>query len=184
MVAAFNVALRKQTLDGHCSRSFLPHQVGVYKSGTVDGGDLETEPPATMPTIRHCLTHTAGFGYGGLFAPFGMVDEVCKSYTKAGIDIGMLGDEMFKRHPTLEHMARTFATVPLRHHPGTTFDYGMGHIISGRCCEVMTKPAPVACSEALQGGVDNEFVCTSLRTQLLDLLTTKSFACRSLSARR
>ena len=110
--------------------------VGVYKSGTVEANDLETEPPASMPTIRQCLQHTAGFGYGGLFGAFGMIDEVCKSYIKAGCDIGMLGDDMFKRFPTLEDLAKTMATVPLRHHPGTTYDYGMGHIISGRCCEV------------------------------------------------
>jgi CubicO group peptidase (beta-lactamase class C family) len=110
--------------------------VGVYKSGTVEAGDVETEPPAAMPTVRMCLQHTAGFGYGGLFGAFGMVDEVCKSYIKAGCGIDMLGDEMFKRFPTLEDLARTMAKMPLRHQPGTMFDYGMGHIISGRCCEV------------------------------------------------
>ena len=43
---------------------------------------------------------------------------------------------MFERHADLEALAKTFATMPLRHQPGTAFDYGMGHIISGRCCEV------------------------------------------------
>ena len=67
---------------------------GVYKSGTVEGGDLETEPATTMATIRQCLTHTAGFGYGGLFGAFGMSDEVCKAYIKEGCGADMLDGSM------------------------------------------------------------------------------------------
>jgi hypothetical protein len=67
---------------------------GVYKSGTVEGGDLETEPAATMATIRQCLTHTAGFGYGGLFGAFGLSDEVCNAYIKEGCGADMLNGSM------------------------------------------------------------------------------------------
>ena len=36
----------------------------------------------------------------------------------------------------MEELAKAMVKCPLRHQPGTQYDYGMGHIIAGRCCEV------------------------------------------------
>ena len=107
----------------------------VYAGGSVAAGDLRTEPASTMPTVRQCLTHTAGLGYGGLFAAFGLVDEVDKAYKQAGCGVDMLAGGMCK-FESLEKLAATLAGCPLRHQPGTKFDYAMGHIIAGRCTEV------------------------------------------------
>ena len=101
-------------------------RVVVHGSAT---GTLETEPAASMPTVRQCLTHTAGMGYGGLStAGFGMMnDEVDEAYLAAGCGADMLAGGM-TNFASLEELAAVLAAQPLRHHPGTQFDYAMGHV--------------------------------------------------------
>ena len=109
----------------------------VVVGGSAANGDLQTVPAASMPTIRQCLTHTAGMGYGGLStAGFSIAnDEVDRAYLSAGCGADMLDGSM-TRWESLEELAATLAAQPLRHHPGTLYDYAMGHILAGRCVEV------------------------------------------------
>ena len=101
----------------------------VVVQGSAAGGTMETEPAASMHTVRQCLTHTAGLGYGGLStAGFGMMnDEVDEAYLAAGCGADMLAGGM-TRFESLAELAAVLAAQPLRHHPGQKFDYAMGHV--------------------------------------------------------
>lgn len=124
---------------------YVPEMAGarVVVGGSAASGDLQTES-ASMPTVRQCLTHTAGLGYGGLRGKtpqtsglgFGWDnDEVDEACIAAGCGADMLGGGMAE-WGSLAELAATLAAQPLRHHPGTRYDYGMGHILAGRCIEV------------------------------------------------
>lgn len=101
----------------------------VVVQGTAAAGTLQTEPAESMFTVRQCLTHTAGLGYGGLStAGFGMMnDEVDEAYLAAGCGADMLAGGMTK-FSSLAELAAVLAAQPLRHHPGQKFDYAMGHV--------------------------------------------------------
>ena len=110
----------------------------VYVSGTVAADDIATEPAASPPTVRQCLMHTAGLAYGGLFSGNGLVDEVDRIYSANELDVFELtqGGLMATAFGSLEAIAARVGSLPLRHQPGTLWDYALGHQIAGRCAEV------------------------------------------------
>ncbi len=109
-----------------------------YVSGTVAANDILTEDADLLPTIRQCLMHTAGLAYGGLFADNGIVDEVDKIYMANDLGVEDLIHEggLATVFGSLEKVAARIGTMPLRHHPGTLWDYANGHIVAVRCAEV------------------------------------------------
>jgi CubicO group peptidase (beta-lactamase class C family) len=108
----------------------------VYVGGSVEDDTVETVLAATPPTVRQCVMHTAGFGYGGLSAPL-LEDEVDRIYAANNLSImKLIAGSAGKRYGTLEKLAAKIGTVPLRHQPGTQWDYALGHIVAGRCVEV------------------------------------------------
>ena len=88
------------------------------------GGDMSAafEPAKTDITIRHLLTHTAGFTYPPAVLGVG---DVANLYDELGM--------MFL--PTSEEFVETISQVPLVAHPGESFNYSMGVDILGAVVE-------------------------------------------------
>ena len=102
------------------AKTYLP-EIGAIR--VLDGGTLR--PPKTPVTIRHLLTHTAGFGYE--FMNRELLDLVKK-----------------KEVPSLMEGGEGFLKAPLLFDPGTRWEYGtstdwLGKLVervSGRSLEV------------------------------------------------
>ncbi|PCJ36524.1 MAG: penicillin-binding protein [Cellvibrionales bacterium] len=92
----------------------------VLKKGAQELDD--TEALQTPPTIRHLLTHTAGFAYG-LF----MTNPVDKVY----VDQRMMGMES-----TLTEMIDKLAKLPLLYQPGEEWQYSISIDILARLVEI------------------------------------------------
>lgn len=104
---------------------------------------LETAPQERPITLRHLLTHTAGFGYGGLGLSSGVYDDVdlwCMLRGYPTLTSGAAGfeDGADLRYQSLAGICDLIASMPLKFQPGTKFEYGIGHTILGRVVEVVT----------------------------------------------
>lgn len=111
----------KLTLDDPVAR-FLPEftNAQVFAGGTADAPSLRT--PKRPITIRHLLTHTAGFATGNGFA------EPAKLLERAQASAS----------PDLATFARRLASVPLATDPGERFSYdGVGIEALSRLVEVV-----------------------------------------------
>ena len=82
----------------------------------------ETEALQTPPTIRHLLTHTAGFAYG-LF----MNNPVDKVY---------VDDRMMGKESSLSEMVDKLAKLPLLYQPGEEWQYSISIDILARLIEL------------------------------------------------
>lgn len=87
-------------------------------------GDLRKTRPASRPiTLRHLLTHTAGFGYhiGG--------DDLARLYWKYGLTPGarsrIPGPGEMASVTSLEELGARLASLPLARDPGTRFEYSI-----------------------------------------------------------
>ena len=76
-------------------------------------------------TIRHLLTHTAGFCYGW------DVSHVDSLYAQASPE-GLWG------LGTLEEAVKLLATIPLKNQPGTTYEYSVSIDVAGYLVEVLS----------------------------------------------
>ncbi len=105
--------------------TFLPEFAGLTVLRPGAASIDEVEPLAERPTLRHLLTHTAGFTYGfqeGLLA---------QAYREAGVD--------FSTHDTnLAGMVARLARLPLGFQPGTRWHYSVASDVLGRVIEVVT----------------------------------------------
>lgn len=92
-----------------------------------DGRRLVTEPAKSPITIRHLLTHTAGFmgntSNGSPLEPL---------YTERGLK---LTDRASQRPDTLAQMVERLAQVPLQTQPGTKYEYGPSIDVLGAVIE-------------------------------------------------
>lgn len=109
----------------------------------------DTEPLARPITIRHLLTHQAGFSHG-VFAPGTPLHE---AYLASGV----------RSHDTsLAEMVPRLAALPLQFQPGEGWDYALGCDVLGRLVEVLTgQPFGDALQQRLFGPlgmVDTGFV--------------------------
>lgn len=77
-------------------------------------------------TIRHLLTHTAGFCYG--WDPESHVDSLYNTASAAGI----------WSNATLEEMINLLATLPLKNQPGTKYEYSVSIDVAGYLIEVLS----------------------------------------------
>jgi len=111
----------KLTLEDPVAR-FLPEfaNAKVFAGGTADAPSLRA--PKRPITIRHLLTHTAGFATGAGFA------EPAKLLERAQVSAS----------PDLATFARRLASVPLATDPGERFSYdGVGIEALSRLVEVV-----------------------------------------------
>ncbi len=99
--------------------AFKNLQVLVHAS---DRG-LTVTAPRREVSIRHLLTHTAGFTYDNSKEP---VDVL---YREANLQSG---------ETTLREFIRQLSKLPLRHHPGEDFQYGVAVDVQGYLIEVIS----------------------------------------------
>ncbi len=85
-----------------------------------------TEPAKSEPTIRQLLTHTSGIDYAGIGSK-----ELRAIFAKAGVPSGignhqgLLADKM-----------KILAKLPLKHHPGERYTYGLNTDVLGYLVEI------------------------------------------------
>jgi len=80
--------------------------------------------PAARPiTIRHLLTHTAGFGY----VPRGIGSEEFTKLSQRQSPTEVIGD-----------FVRRYATVSLNYHPGESWDYSRATCVVGHLVEIIS----------------------------------------------
>ena len=89
----------------------------------VDGKVVDQQEPFT---IRHLLTHTAGFTYGWEQGSY--VDSLYRTLRTGGI----------WGTATLEEMINAVATIPLKHQPGTTYEYSISIDVAGYLAEMLS----------------------------------------------
>jgi CubicO group peptidase (beta-lactamase class C family) len=104
----------------------------------VPGDDAKTVPTKTVPTktvptktpitIRHLLTHTSGFTY----ALWG-IQPLADMYLEGGINGGLESSE-----GTSCEMVEKLAELPLLHHPGERFSYGLSIDVLGCLVETLS----------------------------------------------
>ena len=88
-----------------------------------DGKEADQGEPFT---IRHLLTHTAGFCYG--WDPGSHVDSLYNNASGGGIF----------SNSTLEEMIKLLATLPLKNQPGTKYEYSVSIDVAGYLVEVLS----------------------------------------------
>ena len=81
-------------------------------------------PAKTEITVRHLLTHTSGIGYG-------FDKQLAHLYREARLS-GPRSEE------TVGEMTRRLAQLPLRHHPGEKWHYGLSTDVLGHLVEVVS----------------------------------------------
>jgi len=94
----------------------------------------ETRPAARPITIRHLLTHTAGFGMAGmtlgaLYLQHGIAPGVRSRVAQA---------DQLPTPRTLSEMGRRLADLPLATDPGTRFDYSVAMDVLGLVIETVS----------------------------------------------
>ncbi|MBV7531584.1 serine hydrolase [Chitinophaga sp. sic0106] len=86
-----------------------------------------TTLPARRPiTIRDLFTHTSGIGYGGISED----PRMNAIYAKSGLGF------VFGTHESLQTLVGKLAALPLLHHPGDAFTYGLNTDILGYLVEL------------------------------------------------
>ena len=105
---------------------FLPalRDMRVYVSG--EGECMESEPARRPVTIHHLLTHCAGFTYG-----FGNDHPVSRLYRDRRTDF-------YPADGPLEEVVARLAEVPLVHHPGERWNYGVSTDVLGHLVEAVS----------------------------------------------
>jgi CubicO group peptidase (beta-lactamase class C family) len=95
------------------------------------GEDSDSTSPATVPakseiTIRHLLNHTSGITYN-------WNGKLGKVYNEAGVTNGFVQTDS-----TIGEKMKTLAGLPLLHHPGEAFEYGLSVDVLGYLVEVVS----------------------------------------------
>jgi CubicO group peptidase (beta-lactamase class C family) len=82
------------------------------------------EPQNTPMTIRHLLTHTSGLTYG--WDPKSYVDSLYRVLQATG------------REGTLADQVKILSSIPLKHQPGTKYEYSVSLDVAGYLVEVIS----------------------------------------------
>jgi len=87
-----------------------------------------TTPAKSEITIRQLLTHTSGIDYASIGS-----QEFNAIYAKAGVPSGIGNDR-----DQLATKIKILATLPLKHHPGEQYTYGLNTDVLGYLVEVLS----------------------------------------------
>jgi CubicO group peptidase (beta-lactamase class C family) len=88
----------------------------------------ETEPARSRVTIRQLLTHTSGIDYAAIGS-----EEFRAIYAKTGVPSGIGNDE-----DRICSKMEILGGLPLKHHPGERFTYGLNSDVLGCLVEVLS----------------------------------------------
>lgn len=104
---------------------YLPEfrDLQVY-AGRDDDGNMITAPQGHKMTVRELMNHTGGLTYG-IFAQ----SDVDSMY----VDAGLLDPD-----DTLEEFARKLGQIPLKHQPGTRWEYSVSVDVQGYLVEKLS----------------------------------------------
>lgn len=110
----------KFQLDDEVSK-FIPEfeNTPVYNPET-----KQLEPQKTKMTIRHLLTHSSGLTYG--WDQNAYVDSLYRATGASGWD------------EPLAEKVKILASIPLKHQPGTTYEYSVSIDVAGYIAEVLS----------------------------------------------
>lgn len=118
----------KLSLEDPVSK-FLPEfeniQVGVETTNLSGEKELSLVPPNKKMTIQDLMRHTSGLTYG--WVKTALVDQLYES------------NQVMLMDQTLEEQVKKLATLPLKHQPGTTWEYGLSTDVLGRVIEVIAE---------------------------------------------
>ncbi|MFM6932279.1 MAG: serine hydrolase domain-containing protein, partial [Novosphingobium sp.] len=172
LLTAMLIGERKLSLDTRLADVFP-----IFAAMKVQDGGKASAPlrPADKPiTVRHLLTHTAGFGYGGIGR-----DAVSLELTRRGVVPGAVSRQIIPGvtsptpTPGAKEFLRRASEVPLMFDPGVQFRYSMGLDILGLMLEEMTgKPLSRLMHERILGPLG--MTSTGFRVRAADMarLTT------------
>jgi CubicO group peptidase (beta-lactamase class C family) len=118
----------KLSLEDPVSK-FLPEfeniQVGVETTNLSGEKELSLVPPNKKMTIQDLMRHTSGLTYG--WVKTALVDQLYES------------NQVMLMDQTLKEQVNKLATLPLKHQPGTTWEYGLSTDVLGRVIEVIAE---------------------------------------------
>ncbi len=103
---------------------YIPEFNGLKVYAGTENGEVVLEDQKNEMTIRHLITHTAGFTYG--WSPNSYVDSLYQA------DSLLLWDEL------LEDKMQRIAKIPLKHQPGTKWEYSVSIDVIGGLIEVIS----------------------------------------------
>ena len=90
-------------------------------AGTDDSGNIITEPQNHKMTIRELMSHTGGLSYG-IFA-------------QSPVDTKYVEAELLNNAFTLEEFTRRLGEIPLKHQPGSRWEYSVSVDVQGYLVE-------------------------------------------------
>jgi CubicO group peptidase (beta-lactamase class C family) len=103
---------------------FKSMQVAIEERDSEGKVSIRYEPARTMMTVHDLFRHTSGLTYGSFDNSF--VDKLV-------VTAGILGQDQ-----TLAEQTSKLAKLPLKHQPGSTFDYSLSVDVLGRIIEVVS----------------------------------------------
>jgi CubicO group peptidase (beta-lactamase class C family) len=100
----------------------------VLKTFNPADSSYTTEPARSEITIRQLLTHSSGLDYANIGSK-----EFTAIYAKAGVPSGIGTDNM-----VLADKIKILGKLPLKHHPGERWTYGLNSDVLGYFVELMS----------------------------------------------
>lgn len=100
----------------------------VVKSFNEKDSSYSTEPAKGEITIRHLLTHTSGLDYAIIGG-----EPIKSIYAKNKISAGIGGDKI-----VMSENLKLLGKLPLAHHPGEKWTYGLNTDVLGYLVEVLS----------------------------------------------
>ena len=115
---------------------FANMKVLVEKIATGEKSEFVLEPVRREITIQDLLRHTSGLTYG--------------LFDKSRVDSMYRDANLLSEDQTLEQQVSKLATMPLKHQPGTVWDYSLSVDVLARVVEVITgKTLDIALNEMI-----------------------------------
>jgi CubicO group peptidase (beta-lactamase class C family) len=103
---------------------FANMKVLVEKNAADEKSEFVLEPVRREITIQDLLRHTSGLTYG--------------QFDKSRVDSMYRDANLLSRDQTLAQQVSKLATIPLKHQPGTVWDYSLSVDVLARVVEVIT----------------------------------------------
>jgi CubicO group peptidase (beta-lactamase class C family) len=135
-------------------------EVGVDVVDEITGEKkLETEPVVREMSIRDLLRHTSGLTYG--------------VWGTSQVDKMYLDQHVLNSDGSIQDVVEKLATIPLKHQPGSTWEYSVSTDVLGRLIEVISgEPFDEFLEKRIFGPLGMKDTGFFVSPQKLDRLTT------------